>query len=122
MPQISVDYSANLADAFDRRALGLALNQLAVKFLTVAPDGCKTRFRRADETVVVGERAEGQDLVLVDFQIFPGRSPEAKAGLTEAVLALLAEHLPAAPGRRLHTAVKVVDMDSDSYRGTTLDG
>ncbi|MCX5209228.1 isomerase [Kitasatospora sp. NBC_00240] len=122
MPQISVDYSANLADTFDRQALGLALNQLAVKYLAAAPDACRTRFRRVDETVVVGERAEGQDLVLVDFPIFPGRSPEAKAGLSEAVLALLAEHLPTAPGRRLHTAVNVVDIDSDSYRGTTLDG
>ncbi|MFC9327711.1 5-carboxymethyl-2-hydroxymuconate Delta-isomerase [Kitasatospora sp. NPDC057015] len=122
MPQISVDYSANLADTFDRQALGLALNQLAVKHLDAAPEGCKTRFRPVDGTVVVGELAQEQDLVLAAFHIFPGRSPEAKAGLSEAVLELLAERLTPAPGRRLHAAVDVVEIDRDFYRGTVLGG
>jgi 5-carboxymethyl-2-hydroxymuconate isomerase len=122
MPQISVDYSAGLADDLDRPALGRALNALAVKHLAAAPEACKTRFRRADETVVVGGEAEKQDLVLVEFHVFPGRTTAAKAGLAEAVVALLAEQVTLAPGRRLHAAAKVVEVDGDAYRKATLTG
>ncbi len=122
MPQISVDYSAALADSLDRPALGLDLNRLAVEHLDAAPDACRTRFRPVDETVVAGGRAVEQDLLLVAFHIFPGRAAQAKADLAEAVLALLAERLVPAPGRAVHAAVDVVETDRGSYRGATLAG
>ena len=122
MPQISVDYSANLAEAIDRPALGRALNALAVQHLAASPEACKTRFRRADETVVVAEDTEGQDLLLVEFHVFPGRTAQAKAELSEAAVGLLAEQLTAAPGRRLHVAAHVVEIDRDNYRKATLAG
>ncbi|MFI6449014.1 5-carboxymethyl-2-hydroxymuconate Delta-isomerase [Kitasatospora sp. NPDC050543] len=121
MPQISVDYSAHLAGSFDRQAFGLALNALTVKTIAATPEACKTRFRQVEESVV-GERVAPHALVFVEFQIFPGRSAEAKAELSEAVLALVAEHLAPAPGEPLHAAVNVVDIDRGSYRGVTLAG
>ncbi|WP_371482940.1 isomerase [Kitasatospora sp. NBC_00315] len=122
MPQISVDYSAGLAEALDRQALGLALNRLAVKHLGAGPDACRTRFRAADATVVVGERAQEHELVLVAFHIFPGRTAQAKAELADAALALLTELSAPAAGRPVHAAVDVVEIDRDSYRGATLGG
>ncbi|MFE7194169.1 5-carboxymethyl-2-hydroxymuconate Delta-isomerase [Kitasatospora sp. NPDC057541] len=122
MPQISVDYSPSLAGSFDRRELGLAINRLAVETIAAQPEGCKTIFRPTDPEVVVGwsERPEAQ--VFVQFQIFPGRSPEAKSALTEGVLALLAERVKPAPGERLHLAVDVRDIDRDAYRNTAIEG
>ncbi|MFE2413868.1 5-carboxymethyl-2-hydroxymuconate Delta-isomerase [Kitasatospora sp. NPDC059408] len=118
MPQISVDYSAGLAGSFDRRALGLAINRLAVSTIDAKPEACKTLFRANDE-FVVGE-SEGADAqVYVQFQIFPGRTPEAKAALSEGVLALLAAHVTPPAGTRLYTAVSVEDIDRGSYRNAS---
>ncbi|MFE6871448.1 5-carboxymethyl-2-hydroxymuconate Delta-isomerase [Kitasatospora sp. NPDC057692] len=122
MPQISVDYSPSLAGSFDRHELGVAINRLTVETIAAAAEGCKTVFRPTDPEVVVafGERVEAQ--VFVQFQIFPGRSPEVKAALTEGVLALLAERVKPAPGERLHLAVDVRDIDRDAYRNTAIEG
>ncbi|RKT18892.1 5-carboxymethyl-2-hydroxymuconate isomerase [Streptomyces sp. 1114.5] len=121
MPQISVDYSSGLAGSFDRRALGLAINRLAVKTIDAKPEACKTLFRASDD-FVVGEAEEPAAQVYVEFQIFPGRTPEAKAALSEGVLALLAEHVAPAAGTRLYTAVNISDIDRESYRSTTAAG
>ncbi|MGW6913633.1 5-carboxymethyl-2-hydroxymuconate Delta-isomerase [Kitasatospora sp. NPDC054939] len=121
MPQISVDYSPSLAGSFDRRELGLAINRLAVKTINATPEACKLVFRQVEE-LVVGESAGPDAQVYVEFQIFPGRTPEAKAELSEAVLALLAERVAAPAGERLFTAVNVQDIDRDSYRSATVEG
>ncbi|MFE2726197.1 5-carboxymethyl-2-hydroxymuconate Delta-isomerase [Kitasatospora sp. NPDC059327] len=123
MPQISVDYSPSLAGAFDRRELGLAINRLVVKTIDASPGACKTVFREVRE-FVVGVDEDGADdaQVYVEFQIFPGRTPAAKAALSDAVLALLAERIAPAPGTRLFTAVNVADIDRDSYRNATAGG
>ncbi|MEE1826079.1 isomerase [Streptomyces sp. BE20] len=122
MPQISVDYSPSLDGSFDRRALGLAINRLAVETIAAKPEGCKTIFRRNDPEIVVGESERPEAQVFVQFAIFPGRGPEAKTALTEGVLALLAEHVAPAPGERLHLAVDVRDMDREVYRNTAIEG
>ncbi|MFG3052909.1 5-carboxymethyl-2-hydroxymuconate Delta-isomerase [Kitasatospora sp. NPDC048239] len=121
MPQISVDYSPGLEGSFDRRALGLAINRLAVKTIDARPEACKTLFRRTED-FVVGESTGADEQVYVEFQIFPGRAPEAKAALGDAVQALLAEHIRPAPGGRLFTAVNISDIDRDSYRSATIEG
>ncbi|MFF3005864.1 5-carboxymethyl-2-hydroxymuconate Delta-isomerase [Kitasatospora sp. NPDC057940] len=121
MPQISVDYSPSLAGSFDRRALGLAINRLAVGTIDAKPEACKTLFRQNDD-FVVGEDEGAAAQVYVEFQIFPGRTPEAKAALSEGVLALLAEHVAPTPGTRLYTAVNVSDVDRGSYRSASAEG
>ncbi|MFD0346729.1 hypothetical protein ACFQ0M_12865 [Kitasatospora aburaviensis] len=70
MPQISVDYSPELAGSFDRRELGLAINRLAVKTINASPEACKTVFREVQD-FVVGESAGPDSQVYVEFQIFP---------------------------------------------------
>ncbi|MFD8706976.1 5-carboxymethyl-2-hydroxymuconate Delta-isomerase [Kitasatospora sp. NPDC059648] len=119
MPQISVDYSSSLAGTFDRRALGLAINRLAEETIDAKPESCKTLFRQSEELVVGSTGPEGDAQVYVEFQIFPGRTPEAKAALSEGVVALLAEHVAPLPGGRLFTAVNIEDIDRESYRHAT---
>ncbi|MFE7528140.1 5-carboxymethyl-2-hydroxymuconate Delta-isomerase [Kitasatospora sp. NPDC057542] len=122
MPQISVDYSADLAGTFDRRGLGLAINRLAEATIDAKPESCKTVFRQSEVLVVGTSGAAADTQVFVEFQIFPGRTPEAKAALSEGVLALLARYVRPKPGTRLFTAVDIADIDRESYRNATAQG
>lgn len=114
MPQITVDYSAALADTFDRPAFALALHPLIAETVNTSTAACKTRFRRTEETVVA-DVPDGDALVHVDISLLPGRTPEIKARLTESVLELLAGHLRTTRGAALHLSVESRDLDP-SYR------
>ncbi|MFJ3085494.1 5-carboxymethyl-2-hydroxymuconate Delta-isomerase [Streptomyces sp. NPDC086838] len=115
MPQITVDYSVELADTFDRPAFALALHPLIAETVDTRTAACKTRFRRAEETVVA-DAPDGDALVHVDISLLAGRTPETKARLTEAVLKLLTAHLgTAGGGTTLHLSAEVRDLDA-SYR------
>jgi len=114
MPQITVDYSAELDDAFDRPAFALALHPLVAEAVNTKIAACKTRFRRAEETVVA-DAPGGDALVHVDISLLPGRTPEIKAGLAESVLELLTGHLRTVTGTALHLSVEARDLDA-SYR------
>ncbi|EMF02492.1 isomerase [Streptomyces mobaraensis NBRC 13819 = DSM 40847] len=113
MPHFAVDYSASLAGAFDPRAFALALHPLTARVLDTAATNCKTRFRRCEE-VVVADGLPGQSLVHVEVAVLPGRTDEAKAALSEAVLALVREHTAGAEGV-VHASVNVGEL-STSYR------
>ncbi|HEY9329216.1 MAG TPA: 5-carboxymethyl-2-hydroxymuconate Delta-isomerase [Streptomyces sp.] len=114
MPQITVDYSAELDDAFDRPAFALALHPLIAESVNTKIAACKTRFRRTEETVVA-DAPDGDALVHVDISLLPGRTPEIKARLTESVLELLTGHLRTVAGPALHLSVEARDLDA-SYR------
>ncbi|MER7723745.1 isomerase [Streptomyces sp. NPDC096323] len=114
MPQITVDYSAELDDVFDRPAFALALHPLVAEAVNTKIAACKTRFRRAEETVVA-DAPGGDALVHVDISLLAGRTPEAKAGLAESVLELLTGHLRTVTGTALHLSVETRDLDA-SYR------
>lgn len=114
MPQITVDYSAELDDAFDRSGFAGALHPLVAETVTTKTAACKTRFRRVEETVVA-DAPGGDALVHVDISLLAGRTPEVKDRLTESVLALLAAHVRQTAGLALHLSVEARDLDP-SYR------
>ncbi|MGW6708241.1 5-carboxymethyl-2-hydroxymuconate Delta-isomerase [Streptomyces sp. NPDC054956] len=117
MPQITVDYSANLSEAFDRRGFALALHELTVRVADAALENCKTRFRCLDE-VYVGDGAPGKALVHVQVGLLPGRSEAVKAELSEAALALLPKYTATganAPGGVVHASVDVSELGA-AYR------
>ncbi|MGW0546380.1 5-carboxymethyl-2-hydroxymuconate Delta-isomerase [Streptomyces altiplanensis] len=114
MPQITVDYSEPLADSFDRRGFALALHPLVADTVGTRPDACKTRFRRADDTVVGGADT-GHTLVHIGIALLPGRTPRVKEELTAAVLELAAQYVKPADGTELHLSAEVRDLEA-SYR------
>ncbi|MEU0132653.1 isomerase [Streptomyces sp. NPDC006296] len=114
MPQITVDYSAGLDDGFDRRGFALALHPLVAETVSTGIPACKTRFRRTED-FVAGDAATGDAVVNVAIAMLPGRAPETKAQLTEAVLELLARHLGPVDGLTVHASAEVRDLDA-SYR------
>ncbi|MEV8564357.1 5-carboxymethyl-2-hydroxymuconate Delta-isomerase [Streptomyces sp. NPDC051322] len=114
MPQITVEYSESLRDTFDRRGFALALHPVVVETVAAKIPACKTRFVAAED-FVPGDGAE-QDaaIVHVGVALLPGRTDEAKARLSEAVLGLVEQHLKPAD-RPLHISAEVRDLDV-SYR------
>jgi 5-carboxymethyl-2-hydroxymuconate isomerase len=114
MPQITVDYSAPLQDAFDRRAFALALHDRVVDIAAARIEACKTQFRRTDDTTV-GADTDGHAVVHVTLGLLAGRTEETKARLTEATLELLREYVKPTEGLALHASAEVRDLDA-SYR------
>ncbi|MFH9961808.1 5-carboxymethyl-2-hydroxymuconate Delta-isomerase [Streptomyces mirabilis] len=115
MPQITVDYSYSLDDAFDQRGFALALHQVVVETAAARIEACKTRFRCTDEEVV-GAGEDGHAIVHITLALLPGRTDETKAKLTEAVLELLRKHIEPTDGvSTVHASAEVRDLDP-SYR------
>lgn len=114
MPQITVDYSASLDDDFDRQGFARDLHPLVVETVAARLAACKTRTRRVEDTVI-GDGTADDALVHVCIDLLAGRGDEAKARLTEAVVALVPRHITPAEGRVLHVSAEVRDLDP-SYR------
>ncbi|MFE9168261.1 5-carboxymethyl-2-hydroxymuconate Delta-isomerase [Streptomyces kebangsaanensis] len=114
MPQITVDYSEQLADAFDRPALARELHARTVEIAAAKPPACKTQFRRTEDTVV-GPDAGGHAIVHITIGLLAGRTDETKARLTETVLQVLRQHVRPVEGLTLHASAEVRDLDA-SYR------
>ncbi|MGY0023513.1 5-carboxymethyl-2-hydroxymuconate Delta-isomerase [Streptomyces sp. cg35] len=112
MPQITVDYSAGLEGRLDRPGLAGAVHQACVDTVAARTAACKTRFRRAEETVV-GDGAEEAAVVHVEIALLAGRTEEAKAALADSVLALLPAHIKEAGG--VHLSMEVRDLET-AYR------
>ncbi|MFJ8195928.1 5-carboxymethyl-2-hydroxymuconate Delta-isomerase [Streptomyces sp. NPDC096152] len=120
MPQITVDYSGGLADAFDRPGFARALHAATVEIAAARPPACKTQFRPAEDTVV-GFDHEGHAVVHVGIGLLAGRTEETKARLAETTLELLRQYLKPAPGTALHASAEVRDLDP-SYRKSESEG
>ncbi|PZT69648.1 isomerase [Streptomyces sp. SW4] len=114
MPQITVDYSEQLAEDFDRPGFAKALHASVVEIAAARPPACKTQFRRTEDTAV-GPDTEGHAVVHVVIGLLAGRTEETKARLTEAVLDLLRQYVKPAPGLALHASAEVRELDA-SYR------
>ncbi|MGP4010989.1 5-carboxymethyl-2-hydroxymuconate Delta-isomerase [Streptomyces sp. 4N124] len=114
MPQITVDYSEQLADDFDRPGFAQALHTAVVEIAAAKPPACKTQFRRTEDTTV-GPDADGHAVVHVTLGLLAGRTDETKAQLTEAILGLLKQYVKPAEGLMLHASAEVRNLDP-SYR------
>ncbi|WP_128381660.1 5-carboxymethyl-2-hydroxymuconate Delta-isomerase [Streptomyces cavernae] len=110
MPQITVDYSESLADAFDRRGFAGALHPVVVETTAAKLEACKTQFRRTEDTVVGGSDT-GEAIVHVTIGLLAGRTDETKAKLTGQVLQLVREYLKPAEGLGLHVSAETRDLD-----------
>lgn len=117
MPQITVDYSANLTDTFDRRGFASSLHALTAEVAAATVANCKTRFRCLEE-VYVADGAPGAAVVHVQLALLAGRTEAVKAELSEAALQLLLQHLSTGAdgaGPVVHASVDVSELGT-AYR------
>ena len=94
MPNIIVDYSANLVETLDPTALARALHQAAVNCGTFPITGIRV-FCRAHENFAVGHGDRDEAFVQIQVRIAPGRAEELKREIA-AALFQAAEHALAA--------------------------
>ncbi|MGE5518104.1 MAG: 5-carboxymethyl-2-hydroxymuconate Delta-isomerase [Bacteroidota bacterium] len=121
MPQITVEYSQVVSDAFDRRAFALALHPMAAELIGSALSSFKTRFTALDE-VVIGDGADSHAMVHVDFRLLSGRPPELKQRLGAAVLELARAHVRTVAGLAIQVTVEVRDLDRPHYHKAVVVG
>lgn len=114
MPQITIDYSASLDEAFDRRAYAKALHPVVVETVAARTAACKTRTRRTDD-FTVGDGTGEDAVVHVEIALLAGRTDEAKARLSEAATDLVRDFLKPVDGLTVHISTEVRDLDA-SYR------
>ncbi|KUH36181.1 MULTISPECIES: 5-carboxymethyl-2-hydroxymuconate Delta-isomerase [Streptomyces] len=114
MPQITVDYSAALDDAFDRRGYARALHPVVVATVAARTEACKTRTRRTED-LTVGDGTGRDAVVHVEVALLAGRTEEAKARLSQAAAALVRDFLKPVEGLTVHVSAEVRDLDA-SYR------
>jgi 5-carboxymethyl-2-hydroxymuconate isomerase len=116
MPHCILEYSANVPDRPDLgRVLGdLHAALMATGEFTLAD--IKSRAVR-HEQFLIGDGDPARVFVALTVQILSGRSDEAKARISEALLDVLARHYPASLAeRRSSLTVQVSDIHRASYR------
>ncbi|MCW5249192.1 MULTISPECIES: isomerase [unclassified Streptomyces] len=119
MPQITVDYSVELADGFDRPALARELHSAVTGIAYAGPAVCRTRFRPVEDVVVgPGDQGRGQVLVHVGIALPFGRTDDVQRRLTGAVVELVRRRVRTPPGMVLHVSAESRDREN-SYREST---
>ncbi|MEV6111726.1 isomerase [Streptomyces sp. NPDC052109] len=117
MPQITVDYSDTMENAFDREGFARALHEATVEIAAAKPEACKTQFRSSTHTAYGYEDpgVRGHAIVHVTIGLLAGRSDETKARLADRALELLRGHVADVAFPLLHASAEVRDLDA-SYR------
>lgn len=121
MPQITVEYSPALSDAFDRHGFGHALHRLGAEIIPTDLASHKTRFRVADDAII-GDGAPSHAMVHVDFRLLAGRSETVRTELGRAVLALVRAHLQVLPGQDVQITVEISELNPTHYHKQTVTG
>jgi len=115
MPQITIEYSSNLRDRFDGRALTLAVHDALVRTIATDPASCKTRLVE-HQAVVIADGAATHAMLHADLRILSGRSAAQKTALGEAVIALLEQALRGrTDGLSVQATAEVRDLDRPNY-------
>ncbi len=114
MPQITIEFSANLGTAFAAPAFARQLHGRLVEHADAALANCKTRLVRHDG-FLIGDGDPGAAMVHVDLRVLPGRSEDQKRRLGEAVLADLAAAVGGATGFDIQLTVEVRELDGAHY-------
>jgi 5-carboxymethyl-2-hydroxymuconate isomerase len=114
MPQITVEHSAELSDAFDRRAFALALHRTLSPLVSSDVAAFKTRFRQIEESVI-GDGSPGA-MIHIRIGLLSGRSTELKQEVGRVSLGLAREHLKPVEGLPTQLTLEVYDLDRDQYQ------
>ncbi|MET9225863.1 hypothetical protein [Lentzea sp. NPDC003310] len=118
MPQITVEYSAELGDGFDRRGFALALHRTVGPLVSAEVAAFKTRFRRIEESVI----GDGSPAAMVHIRVglLQGRPVELKQEVGQVVIGLARDHLKPVEGLPTQVSLEVHDMDREQYQKIVL--
>ncbi len=116
MPQITVDYSASVSEAFDRRTFAVALHQTLSPLVSSDVAAFKTRFSQIDEHVI-GDGESQQAMIHIRVGLLAGRPVGAQAGRSaRRAIELAHQHLKPVEGLTTQLTLEVYDMDREQYQ------
>ncbi|MFI6539846.1 5-carboxymethyl-2-hydroxymuconate Delta-isomerase [Nonomuraea sp. NPDC050547] len=110
MPQVTVEYSAVLREAFDRRAFALALHEQGAAVVGGRVEAFKSRFYRIDDAVIADGDAR-EAMVHAQVAILPGRAEEVRRRLGQVAVELLARWVRPVTGVRVQLTVEVRELE-----------
>ena len=114
MPHLTVEYSHNLSN-FPQAQVLSELNAAVTSSPEIADEAdLKSRVRQVQQ-FAVGTAPDQRAFVHAQLRLLAGRSPEAKADLTERIAAVLRRFTPRPEGVLVQLSVEIVDMDRPSY-------
>lgn len=116
MPQITMEFTKNIAHLTDYRSVALALHGLLVDEISSSQEDCKTRLTEI-ENYVIGDGRSDDAFVHVTFAILSGRSQSQKESLGTKALRIVAEAMPNAVAQdSIQITVDIRDMDRATYK------
>ncbi len=113
MPQLYLEYTANLPD-FDAGAALAGLNNALAATGEFEEHDIKSRAQRLD-SFAIGTSADTRAFVHVRLALLSGRSAETKRMLADTVLQALEKTGPWPAGMDVQLTAETVDMDRGSY-------
>jgi 5-carboxymethyl-2-hydroxymuconate isomerase len=118
MPQITVEYSAEVSEAFDRHAFALALHQAVSPLVDSDVAAFKTRFRQIEECVI----GDGSPAAMIHVRIglLSGRPAELKQEVGRVGIGIARDHLKPVDGLTTQLTLEVHDMDREQYQKLVL--
>jgi 5-carboxymethyl-2-hydroxymuconate isomerase len=119
VPQITIEYSANLGTAFQARSFARRVHDHVVATIDTQLASCKTRLVELQETVI-GDGSNDNAMIHVDLRILSGRSAEQKRQLGESVMAELGDAVGKPAHLNLQLTVEIRDLDRDHYHKRQL--
>lgn len=114
MPQITLEYTANLGSSVPLQALAAELHPMLVRVANAALPACKSRAYRA-ETYHVADGGAQHGFVHLTIGLMPGRTPGVLTEVGQQALALLQKHIPAPAGLAVQYSVEIVDLRRETY-------
>jgi 5-carboxymethyl-2-hydroxymuconate isomerase len=119
VPQITIEYSANLGTAFEARPFARRVHDQVASTIDTQLASCKTRLVELQETVI-GDGSNTHAMIHVDLRILSGRPAEQKRLLGERIMAELGDAVAKPDDLDLQLTVEVRDLDRDNYHKRQL--
>lgn len=118
MPQITVEYSAELNEAFDRRAFAVTLHQTLAPLVSSDVASFKTRFRQIEESVI----GDGSPTAMIHVRVglLSGRPVELKQEVGRVSIGIARDHLKPVEGLPTQVTLEVYDLDREQYQKVVL--
>ncbi|MEU7298585.1 5-carboxymethyl-2-hydroxymuconate Delta-isomerase [Streptomyces exfoliatus] len=115
MPHLVLEYSGNVRDSFDPTAVLAEIHTALSAAGGFRPQDFKSRAVRLD-TYAVGDGSREQSFANLDVRTFAGKSPENRAAIAEAALAVLTRAFARTMSETsCDVSVQVTELDRASY-------
>jgi len=115
MPQVFLEYSANVNLPEAPNEFLKKLNTQLADFNTFDLEKIKTRARKL-ESYCMGDGADGKGFVYLLCAIMPGRSDALKQGIQEQLLRFLKQQIiPSNPRLNLHFSVHFIALNEYQF-------